>query len=111
MAFGVIAVIVGLVLLLAVLGAALSALISIVVVGAIIGGLARLVLPGAQNVGIFMTILLGWIGSIVGEVIGHHVLHVGWALTSLVEIGAAAALIGVVSAANRPTMIPPRRPW
>ena len=37
----------------------ISTIISAVVVGAIIGALARLVLPGKQNVGVLMTVLLG----------------------------------------------------
>ncbi len=34
--------------------------------GAIIGILARLVLPGKQNIGIVMTVVLGVIGALIG---------------------------------------------
>src|SRR5262249_3466099 len=61
----VVLVVVLLVLLIAVpiAGWALWLLISTVVVGAIIGGLARLVIPGRQDIGILATIVIGWIGS------------------------------------------------
>ncbi len=36
------------------------------VVGVVIGALARLVLPGAQHMGIIMTGILGIVGSFVG---------------------------------------------
>lgn len=39
------------------------------VAGVIIGPLARLVLPGKQNINIWMTIVLGAVGAIVGELI------------------------------------------
>jgi uncharacterized membrane protein YeaQ/YmgE (transglycosylase-associated protein family) len=36
------------------------------IVGIVIGALARLVLPGAQHMGILMTAILGIVGSFVG---------------------------------------------
>ncbi|MBK7722746.1 MAG: GlsB/YeaQ/YmgE family stress response membrane protein [Austwickia sp.] len=42
-------------------------IISTIVVGLIIGALARLVLPGRQNISIVMTILLGVIGAFLGS--------------------------------------------
>lgn len=39
------------------------------VAGCIIGPLARLVMPGKQNVSVFMTIVIGAIGALVGGVI------------------------------------------
>ena len=44
----------------------LGLIISIIVVGLIAGAVARLVVPGRQNLSIPMTILLGIIGSFVG---------------------------------------------
>lgn len=38
-----------------------------IVIGAIIGGLARLVMPGHQNISIVMTIVLGILGSAIGS--------------------------------------------
>jgi uncharacterized membrane protein YeaQ/YmgE (transglycosylase-associated protein family) len=88
-------VVVLLVLLVVVLivGWALWLLISAAVVGAIIGGLARLVLPGRQEIGVLATIVIGWIGSLVGSLIGRHLFHVGSFLTVLCEIAVAAVLV------------------
>ncbi len=44
----------------------LGLIISIIVVGLIAGAVARLVVPGRQNLSIPMTILLGIVGSFVG---------------------------------------------
>ena len=45
-------------------------IISLIVIGLIAGALARLVVPGRQNLSIPMTILLGIIGSFVGGFLG-----------------------------------------
>ena len=49
----------------------LGLIISIIVVGLIAGAVARLVVPGHQNLSIPMTILLGIIGSFVGGFLGY----------------------------------------
>ncbi|TAM91531.1 MAG: GlsB/YeaQ/YmgE family stress response membrane protein [Jatrophihabitans sp.] len=72
-------------------------IISAAVVGAIIGGLGRLVVPGRQQIGILATIVLGWVGSLIGSLIGRHILHVGQILTVLCEIGVAAVLVAIAS--------------
>lgn len=38
-----------------------------IIVGAIIGALARLVLPGKQNISTLVTVILGILGSLVGS--------------------------------------------
>ncbi len=86
-----------LVVVLPIVGWALWLLISAALVGAIIGGLARLVLPGRQEIGILSTIVIGWIGSLIGSLVGRHVFHVGTFLTVLCEIGAAAVLVAITS--------------
>jgi uncharacterized membrane protein YeaQ/YmgE (transglycosylase-associated protein family) len=88
-----------LVIVLPVVGWALWLLISAAVVGAIIGGLARLVIPGRQRIGLFSTIVIGWIGSLIGSLLGRHVFHVGTVLTVLCEIGIAAVLVAIASTA------------
>jgi uncharacterized membrane protein YeaQ/YmgE (transglycosylase-associated protein family) len=91
----VILIVVLLVLLvvLPIVGWALWLLISAAVVGAIIGGLARLVLPGRQDIGFLSTVVIGWIGSLFGSLLGRHLFHVGTLLTILCEIGVAAVLV------------------
>lgn len=44
-------------------------LIGTLLAGLILGALGRLVLPGRQSIGIWMTILLGVVGSFVGLLI------------------------------------------
>jgi uncharacterized membrane protein YeaQ/YmgE (transglycosylase-associated protein family) len=86
-----------LVVVLPIVGWALWLLISAAVVGAIIGGLARLVLPGRQEIGVLNTIFIGWIGSLIGSLIGRHLFHVGSFLTVLCEIAVAAILVAIAS--------------
>src|SRR5947207_14894537 len=86
-----------LVVVLPIVGWALWLLISAALVGAIIGGLARLVLPGRQEIGILSTVLIGWIGSLVGSLIGRHLFHVGTLLTVLFEVAVSAIVVASAS--------------
>ena len=49
----------------------LGLIVSIIVIGLIAGALARLVVPGRQNMSIPMTIVLGIVGSFVGGFLGY----------------------------------------
>jgi uncharacterized membrane protein YeaQ/YmgE (transglycosylase-associated protein family) len=51
----------------------IGTIIGAIVVGLIVGALARLVMPGKQNIGIIMTILLGAVGSFLGTWITYQV--------------------------------------
>ena len=51
----------------------IGTLIGAIVVGLIVCALARLVMPGKQNIGILMTILLGVVGSFLGSWISYQV--------------------------------------
>jgi uncharacterized membrane protein YeaQ/YmgE (transglycosylase-associated protein family) len=53
----------------------LGLIISIIVIGLIAGALARLVVPGRQNISILMTIVLGIVGSFVGGFLGYLLFH------------------------------------
>ena len=86
-----------LVIVVPVVGWVLWLLISAALVGAIIGGLARLVIPGRQEIGVLTTIVIGWIGSLLGGLIGRHLFHVGTFLTVLCEIAVAAILVALAS--------------
>jgi uncharacterized membrane protein YeaQ/YmgE (transglycosylase-associated protein family) len=44
----------------------IGTIIGAVVVGLIVGALARLIMPGKQNIGVIMTVLLGALGSFLG---------------------------------------------
>ena len=53
----------------------LGLIISLIVIGLIAGALARLIVPGKQNLSIPMTILLGIVGSFVGGFLGYLIFH------------------------------------
>jgi uncharacterized membrane protein YeaQ/YmgE (transglycosylase-associated protein family) len=44
----------------------ISGIIMAIVIGAIIGALARFVLPGRQNIGILLTIVIGIVAALIG---------------------------------------------
>ena len=44
----------------------IGTIIGAIVVGLIVGALARLVMPGKQNIGVIVTVILGAIGSFLG---------------------------------------------
>ncbi|HEX2212026.1 MAG TPA: GlsB/YeaQ/YmgE family stress response membrane protein [Mycobacterium sp.] len=46
-------------------------ILSALLVGLIVGALARLIMPGKQNIGMIMTILLGAVGAFVGAWLTH----------------------------------------
>jgi uncharacterized membrane protein YeaQ/YmgE (transglycosylase-associated protein family) len=85
-------------------GMALWALITTVVVGLIIGALGRLVVPGAQRIGFWATVLAGVCGSLLGGFIGSAVLHVAWLGTTLLQIGVAAAVVALMET-HRPRQV------
>jgi uncharacterized membrane protein YeaQ/YmgE (transglycosylase-associated protein family) len=88
-----------------VIGAAIGWVIWTAIAGIVLGGLARLIIPGRQNIGLFATIACGWIGSLGGGAIAsalwgfHH--HHHWFATVLIEIGIAAVAVGTWSVATR----------
>jgi uncharacterized membrane protein YeaQ/YmgE (transglycosylase-associated protein family) len=45
----------------------IGTIIGAIIVGLIVGALARLIMPGKQNIGVIMTILLGAVGSFIGS--------------------------------------------
>jgi uncharacterized membrane protein YeaQ/YmgE (transglycosylase-associated protein family) len=72
-----------------------------IIAGLIIGLIAKAVLPGKQDIPIWLTIILGVIGAIIGNVIAsalgvEDTKGIDW-IRHIVQIAAAAALIAVVS--------------
>lgn len=53
----------------------LGLIISLLVIGLIAGAVARLLIPGKQDIGILMTIVIGVVGSFVGGFLGYLLFH------------------------------------
>lgn len=53
----------------------LGLIISLIIIGLIAGALARLIIPGKQNLSIPMTIAIGIVGSFVGGFLGYLIFH------------------------------------
>ena len=53
----------------------LGLIITLIIVGLIAGAIARLLIPGRQNISILGTIVLGIIGSFIGGFIGYVLFH------------------------------------
>lgn len=54
----------------------IGSIVLAIIVGAIIGVVARLIMPGKQNIGMIMTVLLGAVGGLIGSAVasqlGYH---------------------------------------
>jgi uncharacterized membrane protein YeaQ/YmgE (transglycosylase-associated protein family) len=70
-------------------------------VGLVIGALARLVIPGRQQMGWLLTALIGGVGALVGGIIADRVLDAGSAVSLLVSVVVAAVLVALFSAGDR----------
>ena len=81
----------------------IQSIIGAIVIGLIIGALARLILPGKQNIPIWLTIVVGIVAAFIGSLIAGW-LHVrdtsgiDW-IELLLQLGTAVVLVGLVSGA------------
>jgi len=75
--------------------------IGFIVAGLIIGALARLALPGRQNIGLPLTLLLGVLGSVIGGVANLVGTGDVFELNILGFIVAVVASVGLLTAAER----------
>ncbi|MEP6562949.1 MAG: GlsB/YeaQ/YmgE family stress response membrane protein, partial [Nakamurella sp.] len=71
-------------------------IVSIIVIGLIAGALARLVVPGRQDISILMTIVLGIVGSFVGGFLGYLIFHKNAQDGFLQPAGIIGSFIGAV---------------
>ena len=53
----------------------LGLIISLLIIGLIAGAIARLLVPGRQDISILGTILLGIVGSFIGGFLGYLIFH------------------------------------
>jgi uncharacterized membrane protein YeaQ/YmgE (transglycosylase-associated protein family) len=79
-------------------------ILGLILIGIVIGVIARLVLPGRQRIGMWMTVLLGIAGALIGGIIASAIgtgdifeLNI---IGTIVGILAAAGLIGVADNAG-----------
>jgi len=78
-----------------------TGIIAAIVIGAIIGGLARLILPGKQNIPIWLTIVVGIVAALIGTFIARAVGistttdGIDW-LELLVQLVVAVIAVGAV---------------
>ncbi|EIV93134.1 GlsB/YeaQ/YmgE family stress response membrane protein [Frankia sp. QA3] len=73
----------------------------IILAGLVIGVLARLILRGRQDIPIWLTVALGIVGALVGNVIAsaigvRHTGGVDW-IRHVLQVGVAVALVAVVA--------------
>ena len=78
----------------------IATILTALVVGLIVGALARLIMPGKQNIGVIMTIILGALGSFIGTwltyQLGYSNSNGGWqVIPFLVGIIVAIVLIAI----------------
>jgi uncharacterized membrane protein YeaQ/YmgE (transglycosylase-associated protein family) len=78
----------------------IGSIVLAVIVGALIGLVARLVMPGKQDIGMVMTIVLGALGGLIGSWVasrfGYHNANGGIAwIPFFVGVGAAVVLIAI----------------
>lgn len=70
-------------------------------VGLVIGALGRLVVPGRQNIGCLLTVLLGVVGSVAGLAIADAANLHWWLVVLACQVAVAAVGVAVVAGAMR----------
>ncbi len=74
----------------------LGLILTILVVGLIAGALARLLVPGKQDLSVGMTVVLGVVGSFVGGFLGYLLFHHDASGGFLQPAGIIGSVIGAV---------------
>ncbi|WP_375475467.1 GlsB/YeaQ/YmgE family stress response membrane protein [uncultured Jatrophihabitans sp.] len=74
----------------------LGLIVSLIVVGLIAGALARLLVPGKQDIGILPTIVVGIVGSFVGGFLGYLIFHKDKANGFFQPSGIVGSVIGAI---------------
>jgi uncharacterized membrane protein YeaQ/YmgE (transglycosylase-associated protein family) len=76
----------------------LGLIISLIIIGLIAGALARLLVPGRQDMSIAATIVLGIVGSFIGGFLGYLIFHKDGSNGFLQPSGIIGSVIGAVIA-------------
>ena len=74
----------------------LGLIVSLIVIGLIAGAIARLIIPGRQDISILMTIVLGIVGSFVGGFLGYLIFHKDGQDGFLQPAGIIGSIIGAI---------------
>ena len=74
----------------------LGLIVSLVIIGLIAGAIARLVIPGKQDLSILGTIVLGIIGSFLGGFLGYLIFHKDAGSGFLQPAGIIGSVIGSI---------------
>jgi uncharacterized membrane protein YeaQ/YmgE (transglycosylase-associated protein family) len=74
----------------------LGLIVSLLIIGLIAGALARLLVPGRQNISVGMTIVLGIVGSFVGGFLGYLLFHKDAQDGFLQPAGIIGSIIGAI---------------
>jgi uncharacterized membrane protein YeaQ/YmgE (transglycosylase-associated protein family) len=74
----------------------LGLIIGIIVIGLIAGALARLLVPGRQDISILATIVIGIIGSFLGGFLGYVLFHKDSQDGFLQPAGIIGSVIGAI---------------
>jgi uncharacterized membrane protein YeaQ/YmgE (transglycosylase-associated protein family) len=78
----------------------IGSIILALIVGAIIGLVARLVMPGKQDIGMVVTVLIGAVGGLIGSAVASHFGYhnanggVAW-IPFFIGVAAAVVLIAI----------------
>jgi uncharacterized membrane protein YeaQ/YmgE (transglycosylase-associated protein family) len=77
----------------------MGTIIVALIVGAILGALARLIMPGKQNIGVLITVVLGAVGALLGSWISNEMFGTGDKMFSpiplIIGLVVAIILIGI----------------
>ena len=68
-------------------------ILGLIIIGTIIGIIARLVMPGRQRIGVFMTVLLGVGGAIIGGIVGSAI-----GTGDIFELNVLGTIVGIIAA-------------
>jgi uncharacterized membrane protein YeaQ/YmgE (transglycosylase-associated protein family) len=77
----------------------ISGIISAIIVGLVIGALGRLVLPGKQNIPLWLTWVVGFVAALIGSAIVGGLRDtngIDW-IEILVQVALAAAGVAILS--------------
>ncbi|WP_084964203.1 GlsB/YeaQ/YmgE family stress response membrane protein [Thermoactinospora rubra] len=83
----------------------LGAIISAIVIGAIVGALGRLIVPGKQNMSIWLTLIVGIAAALLGTLLAHGIgvadtRGIDW-IEHIIQVALAAVGVWLVAMLQR----------